>query len=210
MQIKAGEWLSLIGSSGTGKTSLLKIIGGMKPPTKGTVYIRDQAIYRLNDSQKHEVIRTQLSFVYQQFNLLPQFNVLENIMLPLIPYENKKSIQKKANEIINKVGLAHRITHFPQQLSGGEQQRVAFARALLTKPAILLCDEPTGNLDSKNRDILLQMLKEVHSEGQTIILVTHDEVVASYGERIIQVEDGVLKEVKVPHDSLHLEISNKE
>ncbi|MGN7477546.1 ABC transporter ATP-binding protein [Solibacillus silvestris] len=198
LHIKAGEWVSLIGSSGTGKTSLLKIIGGMQSPTKGTVQIGEQEIYRLDDTKKHEVIRSHLSFMYQQFRLLPQFNVLENIMLPLIPYENKRSLQKRAEEIIGKVGLAHRLNHFPQQLSGGEQQRAAFARALLTKPAILLCDEPTGNLDTKNRDMLLQLLKEVHLEGQTIILVTHDEVVASYGERILQIENGMLKEEKVP------------
>lgn len=194
VQVKEGEWVSLIGSSGSGKTSLLKMIGGMLTPTDGTLSIEEQQIYQLKEAAKHDFMRTHMSFVYQNFRLLPQFTVLENVMLPLIPYENKKKVEDKAKEIIHKVGLTHRRTHFPQQLSGGEQQRVAFARALLIKPALLLCDEPTGNLDATNRDRLLQLMEEIHADGQTIVLVTHDEVVANYGERIFLLEDGTLKE----------------
>lgn len=172
----------------------------MLAPTDGVLHIRGRNIYELTEKKKHDFMRLNMSFVYQHFRLLPQFTVLENVMLPLIPYENKKKIKVLASEMIDKVGLSHRIGHYPRQLSGGEQQRVAFARALMTKPSLLLCDEPTGNLDAVNRDLLLQLMKEIHREGQTIVLVTHDEVVANYGERILLLDRGGVKEKVFGYD----------
>lgn len=198
--IETGEWVSVIGPSGSGKTSFLKLIGGLQIPANGTVIIDEENIYQMKDKQKKSLQRTKVSFVYQQFRLLPQFSVLENVMLPLIPYHKRSSIQQKALKIIDKIGLSHRLNHLPNELSGGEQQRVAIARALITEPEILLCDELTGNLDFANRDNILKLLKEIHREGQTIILATHDEVVAHQGQRIIEIIGGTLKERELHHD----------
>ncbi|MUK88719.1 ATP-binding cassette domain-containing protein [Ornithinibacillus sp. L9] len=185
LHIKTGEWVSLVGPSGSGKTSFLKVISGKLDTVEGNVIIHETDINGLSAHKRHEFIRRHVSTVYQQFRLLPQFSVLENIMLPLIPHENKKRIQSRARELIDEVGLTHRVTHFPHQLSGGEQQRVAFARALITDPSILLCDEPTGNLDTNNRDIILELLTQIHKKGKTIILATHDEIVAKKGKNIL-------------------------
>lgn len=157
--VETGQWVSIIGPSGSGKTSFLKLIGGLLVPAKGTVVIDEKNIYQMKENQKKSFRHTKVSFVYQQLRLLPQFSVLENVMLPLIPYNKRSLIQKKAIQIIEKIGLSHRMNHLPSELSGGEQQRVAIARALITDPEILLCDEPTGNLDFVNRDNLLMLLK---------------------------------------------------
>lgn len=198
--VETGQWVSIIGPSGSGKTSFLKLIGGLLVPAKGTVVIDEKNIYQMKENQKKSFLHTKVSFVYQQFRLLPQFSVLENVMLPLIPYNKRSIIQKKAIQIIEKIGLSHRMNHLPSELSGGEQQRVAIARALITDPEILLCDEPTGNLDFVNRDNLLMLLEEIHQEGHTIILATHDEVVANKGQRIIEIADGTLREKELHHD----------
>lgn len=200
MNVQKGERVSLIGASGSGKTSLLKMIGGMLAPTEGKLHVGGKNIYEIKEKERHDFMRSTMSFVYQDFKLLPQFTVLENVMLPLIPYKNKKKIKNQANEIIEKVGMIHRIGHYPWQLSGGEQQRVAFARALITKPSLLLCDEPTGNLDTINRDRLLHLMKEIHQGQQTIVLVTHDEVVARYGERTFLLEGGRVEEKVLNYD----------
>lgn len=198
--VETGQWVSIIGPSGSGKTSFLKLIGGLLVPAKGTVVIDEKNIYQMKENQKKSFRHTKVSFVYQQFRLLPQFSVLENVMLPLIPYNKRSLIQKKAIQIIEKIGLSHRMNHLPSELSGVEQQRVAIARALITDPEILLCDEPTGNLDFVNRDNLLMLLEEIHQEGHTIILATHDEVVANKGQRIIEIADGTLREKELHHD----------
>ncbi|GIO27536.1 ABC transporter ATP-binding protein [Ornithinibacillus bavariensis] len=188
IKIEKGSWISIVGPSGSGKTSLLKLIGGLLLPESGTVLIDNYNLYQMTANERHTFIRDKVGFVYQQFRLLPQFSVLENVMLPLIPYEKKKKIRDNAEAIIDKIGLSNRLNHLPSELSGGEQQRVAFARALLTNPPILICDEPTGNLDAANRDNILQLLEHIHEEGHTIILATHDEIVANRGQQILEIE----------------------
>ena len=197
IDISQGEWVSLVGPSGSGKTSLLKILSGIVEPTKGDILINHTNINDMTLKEKHDFLRKKVSTVYQQFRLLPQFSVLENVMLPLVPYiKQKKQLEQRALALITEVGLDHRVQHFPGQLSGGEQQRVAFARALLSDPPILLCDEPTGNIDTKHRDIILELLSKIHKTGRTILLATHDDVVAKRGDTILTFRDGVVhKEV---------------
>ncbi|MED4082497.1 ABC transporter ATP-binding protein [Halalkalibacterium halodurans] len=202
LTVASGEWLSIVGPSGSGKTTLLKLIAGALQPVSGTVTINERSITDLAHTDRQAFIRTQVASVYQQFRLLPQFNVLENVMLPLVPYESRKTIRPRATELIDQVGLSHRMTHYPHQLSGGEQQRVSFARALLTEPAILLCDEPTGNLDQANRDNILDLLSQLHAQGQTIVLATHDDVVARRGDRTISIDNGTIHKGELGHASL--------
>ncbi|MED3648817.1 ABC transporter ATP-binding protein [Halalkalibacterium halodurans] len=202
LTVASGEWLSIVGPSGSGKTTLLKLIAGALQPASGTVTINERSITGLPHTDRQAFIRTQVASVYQQFRLLPQFNVLENVMLPLVPYESRKTIRARATELIDQVGLSHRMTHYPHQLSGGEQQRVSFARALLTEPAILLCDEPTGNLDQANRDNILDLLSQLHAQGQTIVLATHDDVVARRGDRTISIDNGTIHKGELGHASL--------
>ncbi|AUJ23759.1 ABC transporter ATP-binding protein [Virgibacillus dokdonensis] len=197
LHISSGEWVSVVGPSGSGKTSLLKVIAGSLKNMEEHVTINDTPIYTLPTNERHAFLRNKVATVYQQFRLLPQFSVLENVMLPLLPYQKRKHLKDKAIQLIDEIGLHHRITHFPHQLSGGEQQRVAFARALLSEPTILLCDEPTGNLDSANRDIIIQLLKQIHAKGKTIILATHDPIVAEQADRTITIQDGVIHEGEV-------------
>lgn len=197
LHISSGEWVSVVGPSGSGKTSLLKVIAGSLKNMEGHVTINDTPIYTLPTNERHAFLRNKVATVYQQFRLLPQFSVLENVMLPLLPYQKRKHLKDKAIQLIDEIGLHHRIAHFPHQLSGGEQQRVAFARALLSEPTILLCDEPTGNLDSANRDIIIQLLKQIHAKGKTIILATHDPIVAEQADRTITIQDGIIHEGEV-------------
>lgn len=185
LHIAKGEWISLIGPSGSGKTSLLNIIGGSIELSSGKVFIEQTDIQTLSINEKQLYVREKISTVYQQFRLLPQFTVLENIMLPLIPYRDRKVIQAKALELMEDVGLEEHAKKLPSQLSGGQQQRVAFARALITEPDILLCDEPTGNLDHDNRNNILELLSVVHKKGKTIVLATHDDFVTKKSDRII-------------------------
>ena len=193
ISICEGEWVSLIGPSGSGKTTLLEVLSGKFKSVEGDIFINKCNLNKMNVDERHDYVRNNVATVYQQYRLLPQFNVLANVMLPLIPYsKKKKEIERKALELIKEVGLDHRINHFPKQLSGGEQQRVAVARALLSNPPILLCDEPTGNLDSKNRDIILDLISKIHRNGKTILLVTHDNIVASKGDTILTFQDGTL------------------
>ncbi len=200
LSIDNGQWISIVGPSGSGKTSLLKLIGGQLKPDKGKVFIDNIDLYRMKEKQKQTSLFSKIGFVYQQFRLLPQFSVLENVMLPLIPYEKKKIIEEKAITIIKKLDLHHRLNHLPKELSGGEQQRVAFARALLTNPKILICDEPTGNLDPRNRDNIMELLKQLHQQGHTIIVATHDEVVANHGQRIFKLTEHQIVEREISYD----------
>lgn len=187
-QMKPGEWVSLMGSSGIGKTTFLHIIGGNIEPTDGKVLILETDIFQSNDNKRQDFKRNHIGFVFQDFRLLPTLNVLENVMLPFLPYEKRNVLVAKAEKWIERVGLSHRISHLPAALSGGEQQRVAIARALLNNPALLLCDEPTGNLDVKNREGILALLQSLHQEGITIFIVTHDPELAAYGERVYHLQ----------------------
>lgn len=187
-QMRAGEWVSLMGASGIGKTTLLHMIVGDINPTQGNVLVFENNLFQLNDNQRQDFRRNHIGFIFQDFRLLPTLNVLENVILPFLPYEKRSVLVAKAEKWIERVGLSHRITELPEALSGGEQQRVAIARALLNNPSLLLCDEPTGNLDVKNRDRILALLQSLHREGVSIFIVTHDPEVAAYGERVYHLQ----------------------
>jgi putative ABC transport system ATP-binding protein len=195
LKIKAGEFLSVMGPSGSGKSTLLNIIGGLDQPTSGEIFIDNRPLHGISDDELTLIRRRRVGFIFQFFNLLPILTAAENVSLPLllegIPYSR---VKPKAEALLQKVGLGERTEHRPEQLSGGEMQRVAIARALIASPAVLLADEPTGNLDSRTSEEILHLLKDVHTEGQTIVMVTHDSKAADYGTRIITLRDGSISE----------------
>jgi putative ABC transport system ATP-binding protein len=186
--IHKGAWTSIIGPSGSGKTTLLNIIGCLDSPTAGSIFVNGREITTLNQTQLTRFRRDNIGLIFQQYHLVPYLTALENVMLA--QYYNGGSDEQKAKEALNRVGLGHRLTHIPAHLSGGEQQRVCIARALINEPKILLADEPTGNLDQKNGDVVLSLIKQLHEEGHTIILVTHNVDIAKLGQRTITVIDG--------------------
>jgi len=193
--VAQGEFLVIQGPSGAGKSTLLHILGGLDNPTCGTVYFQGTDIYTLDENARSAFRNQQVGFVFQFFHLLPELNALENVLLPGILkswWERKKSLGV-ALELLERLGLSARLKHRPQALSGGEQQRVALARALINRPQLLLCDEPTGNLDSENGKKILQLLIELNqSQKITIIMVTHDQDIACGAGRIIHLKDGLL------------------
>lgn len=195
--IQSGEWISLMGPSGAGKSTLLKMLYGIVSPDTGKIFIEENEINSLNNDDLHKFRRENISFIFQDFKLLQQFNVIENVMLPLLPYSDRHKLLKEARDVLNRVGLKDKILYSPNRLSGGEKQRVAIARSLITKPNYLLCDEPTGNLDTNSRDVIMDMLKELNESGITIIVVTHDKHVAQKSNRIYMIEDQALKEVEL-------------
>ena len=193
LNIDEGEFVSIMGPSGSGKSTLMHIIGCLDTPTSGRVVLEGKEVSRFSEEQLAEIRNQKIGFVFQQFNLLARTSALENVVLPLTytPLrENER--QRKAQEVLAEVGLSDRLGHFPSQLSGGEQQRVAIARALVNNPAIILADEPTGNLDSKSGREIMGILKNLHQKGHTIIVVTHDKNIASFAERIVELEDGMV------------------
>lgn len=198
LDIYAGDVLALVGPSGAGKSTLLHILGGLDTPTQGDVILDGKNVYTLNDIELSRIRNIQIGFVFQFYHLLPEFTALENVAMPaLITNGNHKSdlILARSRELLAKVGLKDRVTHRPQELSGGEQQRVAIARALVNKPKIVLCDEPTGNLDSKSGDAIIDLLLELNKiEQQTLVIVTHDEKIAVKSGKIIHITDGKLKD----------------
>ncbi len=193
--IKTGEFLAVMGPSGSGKSTLLNLMGGLDQPSSGEIYIDDKPLHGISDDELTLIRRRRVGFIFQFFNLLPILTAAENVGLPLLlegtPFAR---IKPKAEALLRKVGLGDRIEHRPDQLSGGEMQRVAIARALVTNPAVLLADEPTGNLDSHTTVEIFNLLKGLHSEGQTIVMVTHDTKAASYGTRTITLRDGSIAE----------------
>ena len=195
LRIKRGEFLSVMGASGSGKSTLLNLIGGLDQPTSGEVFIDGRPLHGISDYELTLIRRRRVGFIFQFFNLLPLLTAVENVSLPLLlegtPYPAVKS---KAVKLLEQVGLGARTEHRPEQLSGGEMQRVAIARALISDPAVLLADEPTGNLDSHTSEEILMLLKNLHDHGQTIVLVTHDSHAAAYGSRIITLKDGALSD----------------
>jgi putative ABC transport system ATP-binding protein len=192
--INQGEWMNILGPSGSGKTTLLNVIGGYQKIQNGKVEVDGKDLSQLQEEEIQTYRRNMISFIFQDYKLFDQFSVLENVMIPLLPYEKKEKIEQKAKEILEKLNMTKRMHAFPHQLSGGEKQRTAIARALLCDPKILLCDEPTGNLDSENRDHVMEILKQLHQLGMTILLVTHDTEVAKWGDRKVYIRDGKLKE----------------
>jgi putative ABC transport system ATP-binding protein len=191
LRIGDGEFLSVMGPSGSGKSTLLNLIGGLDQPTSGEVFIDHVPLHGISDDELTLIRRRRVGFVFQFFNLLPVLTAAENVALPLLLEGLAfSSVRPKAEALLAKVGLAERVEHRPEQLSGGEMQRVAIARALVTGPSVLLADEPTGNLDSRTSSEIFGLLKGLHDEGQTIVMVTHDQKAASYGTRIITLQDG--------------------
>ncbi|MFA4854378.1 MAG: ABC transporter ATP-binding protein [Candidatus Omnitrophota bacterium] len=191
--VDTGEFLAVQGPSGAGKSTLLHILGGLDQPSSGEVYFQDEDIYALDENYRSTLRNRKIGFVFQFFHLLPELNALENVLLPSIlrSWRERKKNLGFALALLERLGLSQRKTHRPQELSGGEQQRVAIARALVNRPQLLLCDEPTGNLDSENGENILRLLKEVNlSEKVTVIIVTHDKDIASSAGRIIHLKDG--------------------
>ncbi|MGE5172613.1 MAG: ABC transporter ATP-binding protein [Betaproteobacteria bacterium] len=195
LSIRTGEFLSVMGPSGSGKSTLLNLIGGLDQPSSGEIFIDSRPLHGISDDELTLIRRRRVGFIFQFFNLLPILTAAENVSLPLllegIPFSK---IKPAAVALLQKVGLGGRIEHRPEQLSGGEMQRVAIARALVTNPAVLLADEPTGNLDSLTSEGIFRLLKGLHAEGQTIVMVTHDPKAAAYGTRIITLKDGSIAE----------------
>jgi putative ABC transport system ATP-binding protein len=198
--LKGGEFVSVMGPSGSGKSTLLHMLGGLDRLTSGSVIIGNENIANFSDEQLSLFRRQKLGFIFQFFNLLPTLTALENVALPLLlDGKSLKSVSAKATDLLKLIGLEERITHRPDELSGGEMQRVAIARALVTDPLLILADEPTGNLDSKNGKIVLELLSLMAKErGHTILMVTHDLKAACYGTRLIKMRDGLIEDDGVP------------
>lgn len=188
--VQKGEFVAIVGASGSGKSTLLHLIGGVDRPTEGKVYIDGKDIFALNDDKLAIFRRRQVGLIYQFYNLIPILNVEENITLPL-SLDNREVNQEQLDELLQELGLKKRRNHLPNELSGGQQQRTSIGRALITNPAIILADEPTGNLDSKASDEIVELLKKSNWDyNQTIIMITHDMEIAKYADRIIKLEDG--------------------
>ena len=190
LTIEKGEFTAIIGSSGSGKSTLLHAIAGVDVPTSGKIYLEGQDVYGQNNEKLAIFRRRQVGLIYQFHNLIPTLNVVENITLPIL-MDKRRVNQNRLNDLLDMLGLKDRKTHLPNQLSGGQQQRVAIGRALMNAPAVMLADEPTGSLDSKNGHEIIQLLKESHKKyNQTLIIVTHDENLALQADRIICIADG--------------------
>ena len=191
LEVRDKEFVAIMGPSGCGKSTLLNILGLLDNPTEGNYYLGDQEVGHLKEKERTNVRKGTIGFVFQSFNLIDELNVFENIELPLtylgIPAEERK---RKVTEIMKRMNISHRAKHYPQQLSGGQQQRVAIARAVVGKPQIILADEPTGNLDSKNSLEVMELLSQLNAEGTTIVMVTHSQHDATYAHRIVHLFDG--------------------
>ena len=203
LHIKEGDYVSIIGPSGSGKSTLMAIMGCLSQPTSGEYILDDEEVGKLNDRKLSRVRNEKIGFVFQAFHLLPGVTAIENVSLPLVYAQNPpRNIKERARELLIKVGLKHRLHHTPGQLSGGEQQRVTIARSLINDPQIILADEPTGNLDSKNGVETMKTFDNLIKEGKTIILITHDQEVAQHADRIISIRDGqVASDSKVKHEA---------
>ena len=192
--VEKGEFVAIVGASGSGKSTLLHLIGGVDRPTSGKVFVDSKNIFELDDDKLSIFRRRYVGLIYQFYNLIPILNVEENICLPL-SLDNRKIDKDALNELIKKLGLEDRRSHLPNELSGGQQQRTSIGRALITHPAIILADEPTGNLDSKSSDEIIAILKKTNKEyKQTIIMITHNMEIAKEADRIIRIEDGKIVE----------------
>ncbi|MBE6262907.1 MAG: ABC transporter ATP-binding protein [Prevotella sp.] len=195
LEIKKGEFVAIMGPSGCGKSTLLNILGLIDNPTEGTYMLNEQDVSMLSESKRTDIRKGMIGFVFQSFNLIDELNVYENIELPLLYMGISASERKKRVEaVMEQLSMSHRRRHYPRQISGGQQQRVAIARAIVAQPSIILADEPTGNLDSKNSKEVMNMLQQLHKQGTTIIMVTHSLHDASYAERIINLYDGQVVE----------------
>lgn len=191
LSVYEGEWLAIMGPSGSGKSTLLNILSLMDTPSSGEYILDNENLEQMDEEQKITLRREKIGLVFQQFHLIPYLNALENVMLS--QYYHSSVDEEDAKMVLEKVGLSHRLTHLPSQLSGGEQQRVCIARALIDNPELLLADEPTGNLDEANEQIVLQTLQKLKNEGKTIVLITHNPDLAKFADRTLILQHGVLK-----------------
>ncbi|EHK3477958.1 ABC transporter ATP-binding protein [Campylobacter jejuni] len=191
LSVYEGEWLAIMGPSGSGKSTLLNILSLMDTPSSGEYILDNENLEQMDEEQKITLRREKIGLVFQQFHLIPYLNALENVMLS--QYYHSSVDKEDAKMVLEKVGLSHRLTHLPSQLSGGEQQRVCIARALINNPELLLADEPTGNLDEANEQIVLQTLQKLKNEGKTIVLITHNPDLAKFADRTLILQHGVLK-----------------
>ncbi len=198
LEIKDGDFVTILGPSGSGKSTLMNIIGCLDAATSGSYILSGNRVEGLSEVELSTIRNKEIGFVFQQFQLLPKLTALQNVELPLIYAKVKeKERKKRAKEMLQKVGLGDKMKHKPNQLSGGQQQRVAIARALVTDPTILMADEPTGALDQKTGNQIIEIFRELHREGKTIIMITHDETIAKYGSRVIRILDGKLTNQEV-------------
>jgi putative ABC transport system ATP-binding protein len=194
LKIEKNEYVALMGPSGSGKSTLMNLLGCLDTPTSGEYWLNGKDVSKMSDNHLAEVRNTEIGFVFQTFNLLPRSTALENVSLPMV-YAGKSNSERvsRATSVLEQVGLSDRMDHRPNQLSGGQRQRVAVARALVNKPSIILADEPTGNLDSKTSVEIMNLFKEIHALGNTVIVVTHEEEIAQHAKRIIRLRDGIIE-----------------
>ena len=194
LSVEKGEFLSIMGPSGSGKTTLMNIIGCLDSPTNGSYYLNNKSVSKLDDDELAKIRNEEIGFVFQSFHLLARNIAFDNVMLPLkYAGVSKEEATKRSNNVLDLVGLSSRSKHTPAELSGGQQQRVAIARALVNEPSILFADEPTGNLDSKTGQDVMKIFKDLNKNGQTIILITHEDSIAKQSNRIITIMDGLIK-----------------
>ena len=194
LSVEKGEFLSIMGPSGSGKTTLMNIIGCLDSPTNGSYYLNNKSVSKLDDDELAKIRNEEIGFVFQSFHLLARNTAFDNVMLPLkYAGVSKEEATKRSNDVLDLVGLSSRSKHTPAELSGGQQQRVAIARALVNQPSILFADEPTGNLDSKTGQDVMSIFKDLNKNGQTIILITHEDSIAKQSNRIITIMDGLIK-----------------
>jgi putative ABC transport system ATP-binding protein len=194
LDIYKGEYVAIMGASGSGKSTLMNILGCLDTPSSGKYVLNGKDVSRLSDDRLAEIRNSEIGFIFQVFNLLPRNSALENVMLPLVYSGIRKADRKnRAEQILADVGLEDRMEHRPNELSGGQRQRVAIARALVNKPALLLADEPTGNLDSKISEEIMKLFADIHLKGNTLVMVTHEEYIAKHAHRIVKLKDGEIE-----------------
>ncbi|HNP54287.1 MAG TPA: ABC transporter ATP-binding protein [Ferruginibacter sp.] len=208
MDIQRNEYVALMGPSGSGKSTLMNILGCLDSPTSGTYILNGKDVSRMEDNELAAIRNKEIGFVFQQFNLLPRLTAAENVALPLI-YSgvNKKERTERAAEVLKKVRLEDRMHHKPNEMSGGQCQRVAIARALINNPSIILADEPTGNLDSKTSYEIMDMLGRIHADGNTVIIVTHEEDISGFARRVIRLKDGILETDRINPNPTKIEMN---